>query len=569
MNKHLRTLRIVVATLIFVVITCGFLNMSGGNALSQALLRTQFVPALVSVFTGSALAFIILMLLTLLFGRVYCSFLCPLGIFQDIIYRISKFARKRANGGKKHREVYRKPHNILRYTILALSGISFAALFTYPVALLDPYSNYGRIATHIFGTVETFITNMLSGVMPDYFFTQKYVSIGSVAFIYSLVFFFVVVVFSAARGRLYCNTICPVGSFLGLVGGISLFKPVLDKEKCVKCGLCAGSCKSNCINLETKEIDATRCVACYNWLTSCKRGGVKLVPVWFNNKHKSSYKRDIESKERRAALVAMGGFAAAVAARGLMFPKSLNAVNRNSISDNKPVMPPGAGNLTAFKEMPLTVITDAYSTECEIRNTPKSMEILSYNGDFDTSFTNKVVLESIGVSVDCVLAVWCSDLRYTFSSKDDKCVVSGTYLATIVYRDSENQYGVIQKPVDFDCSVKMNNKCERIVCHGSAQISSCSCAVTGDSRLELKTELILSGMVLSSSIHKYIGTIEKSGENNKKEKSCALTIYYCDKGENVWNIAKKYSTTIDAIMQENNMDCDVTEKPGMMLIPGV
>ena len=226
-------------------------------------------------------------------------------------------------------------------------------------------------------------------------------------------------------------------------------------------------------------------------------------------------------------------------------------------------------NLTAFKEMPLTVITDAYSTECEIRNTPKSMEILSYNGDFDTSFTNKVVLESIGVSVDCVLAVWCSDLRYTFSSKDDKCVVSGTYLATIVYRDSENQYGVIQKPVDFDCSVKMNNKCERIVCHGSAQISSCSCAVTGDSRLELKTELILSGMVLSSSIHKYIGTIEKSGENNKKEKSCALTIYYCDKGENVWNIAKKYSTTIDAIMQENNMDCDVTEKPGMMLIPGV
>lgn len=228
-----------------------------------------------------------------------------------------------------------------------------------------------------------------------------------------------------------------------------------------------------------------------------------------------------------------------------------------------------SANLSAFTDMPLSLITDAYSTECEIRNTPKSMEVLTYNGNFDTSFTNKVVLESIGVSVDCVLAVWCSDLRYNFSPKDDKCAVSGTYLATVIYKDSENQYGVIQKPVDFDCSVKMNNRCERIVCYGCAQISACSCAVTGDSRLELKTELILSGIILASSIHKYIGSIEKTGDMNKKEKSCALTIYFCDKGEKIWDIAKRYSTTVDAVMLENNLDSDITEKAGMMLIPGV
>lgn len=348
MNKHLRTIRIVVATVVFIVITCGFLNISGGNNLSQALLKTQFVPALVSVFTGSALAFIILMLLTILFGRVYCSFLCPLGIFQDIVYRISNIAKKRANGGKKPREKYRKPHNVLRYSILVISGICFALLFTYPVALLDPYSNYGRIATHVFGTVETFINNMLSGVLPDYFYTEKYVSIGSVAFIYSLVFFFIVTVFSAARGRLYCNTICPVGSFLGLVGGFSLFKPVLDKEKCVKCGLCAGSCKSNCINLETKEIDATRCVACYDCITSCKRGGVKLVPTWFKKrKPEEKYHRSIESVERRNALIAMGGFAAAAAAKH--FGGSIGTGKEVS-SDKGAIMPPGARDMETFMD---------------------------------------------------------------------------------------------------------------------------------------------------------------------------------------------------------------------------
>ncbi len=225
--------------------------------------------------------------------------------------------------------------------------------------------------------------------------------------------------------------------------------------------------------------------------------------------------------------------------------------------------------MASFEETPLALITDAYSTEYEVRNTPKSMELLTLNSSFDTSFTNKVVLESIGVSVDCVLAVWCSDLRYNFTVKEDKCVVSGTYQASILYRDSDNQAGIIQKPVDFDFSVKLKEKADRISCHGSAQISACSCAVTGDSRLELKTELLISGVVLSSSICKYIGSIELSGENDKREKPCALTIYFCEKGESLWNIARRYGTTVDAIMQENNINCDVTENDGMMLIPGI
>ena len=224
-------------------------------------------------------------------------------------------------------------------------------------------------------------------------------------------------------------------------------------------------------------------------------------------------------------------------------------------------------NIVAFEEIPLNLIRDTYSTEYEVRKTPKSMELLSFNGRFDTAFTNKIVLESIGVSVECVLAVWCTDLRYNFTAKDDKCIVSGTYLATVIYKDSENNSSVIQKPVDFDYSVNMNNRAERIVCHGSAQITACSCAVSGDSRLELKTEILVSGITLSSVIKNYIGSIEISGDSAKREKDCALTIYYCEKGESIWNIARRYGTTVDAIMNENGFSSDVTENDGMMLIP--
>ena len=130
MKKYLRILRISIATIVFVTITCSFLNMSGGNPVSQMFLRTQFTPALVSIFTGSALAFALLVILTLLFGRVYCSFLCPLGIFQDIIIRISNFAKKKGNNGKLPKQQYKAPHNTLRYSILALTAfVSLVAGF--------------------------------------------------------------------------------------------------------------------------------------------------------------------------------------------------------------------------------------------------------------------------------------------------------------------------------------------------------------------------------------------------------------------------------------------------------
>lgn len=221
----------------------------------------------------------------------------------------------------------------------------------------------------------------------------------------------------------------------------------------------------------------------------------------------------------------------------------------------------------AFEETPVSLISDAYSTEYKAENTHKSIELLSFNDSFDTSFTNKVVLESIGVSVDCVLAVWCSDIKYNFSSKEDKCSISGTYQANILYKDSENQTGIIQKPVDFDFQVKMREKAERISCFGSVQILSCSCAVTGDSRLELKTELCSSGIILSSCMKKYISDIMLSSENKSKDESCALTIYFCDKDETLWDIARKYNTTVEAIKSENEMNNDVVDKKCMLLIP--
>lgn len=225
--------------------------------------------------------------------------------------------------------------------------------------------------------------------------------------------------------------------------------------------------------------------------------------------------------------------------------------------------------ILAYESSPVTLISDAYSTDCLTHNSTKSIEILNSNTDFDSVFTNKVVLESIGVSVDCVHSVWCDDIKYSYSLKNGKCLFVGTYRVTIIFKDSDNQQGVVHKPVDFEFTVDLKEQCERINCYSSVQITGCSCAVSGESKIELRTEMKASGKILSSQIVKYVSGIELLENVSDERASCALTVYFCDKNEKVWNIAKKYRTTVDAIMAENSLDSDVIDDKKTLLIPGV
>ena len=68
-----------------------------------------------------------------------------------------------------------------------------------------------------------------------------------------------------------------------------------------------------------------------------------------------------------------------------------------------------------------------------------------------------------------------------------------------------------------------------------------------------------SATVFSNKTKKYVSSVEIAGEREKNMKPCALTIYFCNSGENLWNIAKHYSTTVDAIMAENSIEKDVFE----------
>ena len=151
----LRKIRITLALVCLVLITLLFLDFTGTlHAWLGWLAKIQFLPAVLAMNAGVVAG---LILLTLLFGRIYCSVICPLGVFQDVVSHISGMRKK-----KKYRFAYSPALSWLRYGLLAVFVIALVAGVGSFVALLAPYSSYGRIVQNLFAPVWQWGNNLLA-----------------------------------------------------------------------------------------------------------------------------------------------------------------------------------------------------------------------------------------------------------------------------------------------------------------------------------------------------------------------------------------------------------------------
>lgn len=360
--KHLRKIRIAFSLLFFLPILLYFIDFTGKlPLLFHTLLHIQWIPALLSL---NLVILLVLLILSLLFGRVYCSVICPLGTLQDILSWKTRVFRKK----RKYRYTYTKPQKWIRYSILAVTVIVFIFGSSFLIILFDPYSTFGRIISQLFKPLVLFANNALAhllGKNGNYsIYEVKQLSFIPLTFGVALLFFYKVTEMSWNKGRSYCNVICPVGTGLGILSKISLFRIKFDESSCNQCGSCAMKCKSQCIDSKVMTVDDSRCVTCFNCLSACKRGGIK-----YEYRFKKPVSTSVEplNNGRRTFLLASG---AAVATAALAKPKHILSGN-DSIFSRKPIMPPGAGTLEHFNQ---------HCTGCQLCVSKCPMQVLKPAG---------------------------------------------------------------------------------------------------------------------------------------------------------------------------------------------
>ena len=275
----LKKIRVIIAALFFILLTLLFLDFTG--TMHQWLgwmAKIQLIPAILAV---NVVIIVSLVFLTFIFGRVYCSVICPLGVFQDGISHIAGTLKR-----KKNRYGFSPALRWLRYGMLGLFVIAMVIGVSAIVSLFDPYAAYGRMASNFFAPLYKLGNNILASLSEkadSYALYSTEVWIKSwITFGVALITFFAVAILAWRNGRTYCNTICPVGTALGFLSKFSIFRITLDTEKCTKCNTCERNCKSSCIDIKTTSIDNSRCVTCFNCIEKCKYGAISYSLRSFN-----------------------------------------------------------------------------------------------------------------------------------------------------------------------------------------------------------------------------------------------------------------------------------------------
>ena len=332
----LRKLRICLQIIAMTLVTLLLLGIGFGVQLWAGwVAKIQLLPAILALNYG---VLVFLIILTALFGRIYCSVVCPLGIMQDFFSWLGGKA-------KKNRFSYTKEIKWLRYCFLGVFALALIIGFAPLTTLFAPYSAYGRIVNSLFKPLYDLLNNWLAGLdaaNDRYNFTEVQIWTRSVTtFVVALLTLLILGFLAWRKGRLYCNTICPVGTFLSFISRFSLLRVRFDKDKCKNCGMCEKNCKAQAIDFKNGTVDYSRCVVCGDCLDKCKFDALHYKYA-LNQPAKEAKPVD---KERRAFFVgaAVAGTTAAMAQTEMKVDGGLAVIEDKKAPKRQTlVTPPGS-----------------------------------------------------------------------------------------------------------------------------------------------------------------------------------------------------------------------------------
>ncbi len=261
------------SVVVFYAITCGLVGIPLMIPVVAEWLESLQLIQTAMVF--SLYVFIMWLIVTLIFGRVYCSTVCPLGTFMDIMSR-------RGSTTMRSTYHYSRPLNHLRYSALVVTLVCLMGGYFIVATLLDPYAVWARIDESLLRPLYTLI-----GFVPDphydnrQWWTAAGVNVATVSVMsigVAIVLLLAIAQAAWRKGRIVCNAICPVGTTLGFISRFAIFQIEIDTDKCIQCRRCENVCKAECLDLIDHVVDGSRCINCFNCINVCPNDAIHYTP---------------------------------------------------------------------------------------------------------------------------------------------------------------------------------------------------------------------------------------------------------------------------------------------------
>lgn len=222
--------------------------------------------------------------------------------------------------------------------------------------------------------------------------------------------------------------------------------------------------------------------------------------------------------------------------------------------------------ITMWEQKDLCVITDAYAINGAINLTYSKMKFYSALDAIRDTYIYKGNIDVSKIGADCVLDAFCEESEPVLSFGDGTIAVTGSLKVTMLLRDSQGGIVTTEKMLDYRYERKAECTSLETDCVPSVSVSSFECVLKNKDQIDVKAEMQINCSVFGETELSVVTDICE-GEKSEKTINSAITIYFPEFEESLWDIAKRYNTTVESIVLENNLEGDTTGNIKMLFIP--
>lgn len=251
---------------------------------------------------------------------------------------------------------------------------------------------------------------------------------------------------------------------------------------------------------------------------------------------------------------------------------SLNIITKADSSGEKRLFDVTAvisAMIKSDKKVDISFPCDCYSTLYNVKSEKKLVTFEKIIQNTDDLIMVKKSEEFLNIAIKEIIGVWCDDVVTTYTCTGDELKIIGSTMVSILAIDTSGQPFYAERNVSFERVRNIEGGCKNLICNADAVVSAVGFVLTDSNKIDLRVEIRLRTSLSKKNTGEILTDILCDTSEIKEKKYAVLTIYFPDDGEMLWNIARKFGTTVEAIKSENEISEDLISKKCMLLIPGV